>query len=77
MSRSADVRVKEILRNKKIAVFVCYGGMGADKAIKKLKDFLGIDSFEGELVLVEPKDKENEDNLAKIKEFCDLIGEII
>lgn len=59
------------LKDKKLAVFVCYSGGGADKAIEKLKKFLAIEDFEAELILVDPKDRPAEENVEKIQAFCE------
>ena len=64
---------KDKLNNKKIAVFVCYSGGGAEKAIEKLKTYLEIDNFEAELVLIDPKEKQIAENINKIEEFCKKI----
>ncbi len=64
---------RETLRGKEIAAFVCYAGGGADKALQKLKQFLGVDSLSGELILIDPKDKPSEENDRKIKEFCEKL----
>lgn len=64
---------KEKLKNKKISVFICYLGGGADKAIEKLKKYLEIDKFNAELILIDPKDKETEENKKRIEDFCKLI----
>ena len=61
------------IEDKRIAVFVCYSGGGAEKAIEKFRKELDIDGFEAELILIDPKDKENPENLKKIEEFCDSI----
>lgn len=58
------------IQEKKIAVFTCFSGGGADKAINKMKQFIGIDKFEAELVLLDPKVKEKPENDAKIEAFC-------
>lgn len=58
------------IQEKKIAVFICFSGGGADKAINKMKQFIGIDRFEAELVLIDPKVKEKPENDAKIEAFC-------
>ena len=58
------------ITDKKIAVFTCFSGGGADKAIEKMKKFIGVDTFLAELILVDPKDKENSDNDVMIEEFC-------
>ena len=44
---------KEGLKGKKISVFITYMGGGADKALNKLKEFLEIDEFKSELVLMD------------------------
>lgn len=59
----------EALKNKRIAVFLCYSGGGADKALAKLKAALGK-GFEAELVLIDPKDRPSPDNDRMISEFC-------
>ena len=60
---------KEKLKNKRFAVFTCYSGGGAEKAIQKLKKLLEIESFEAELILTDPKDKPKAEDDAKIREF--------
>lgn len=64
---------KSIL-GKKIAVFMCFSGGGAGKAIDKMKKFIGIDKFEAELVLVDPEKKQKPEDDAKIEEFCSLLS---
>ena len=61
---------KESIQEKRIAVFVCYSGGGAEKAIEKFKKELQITEFEAKLILIDPKDKQKPDNLNKIEEFC-------
>ena len=61
---------KDKLAGKKIAAFTCFAGSGAEKALEKLKEFLGIDNFEANLCLVDGK---QEDKDKKIDEFCDEI----
>lgn len=58
---------------KKIAVFTCFSGGGAYKAINKMKKYIGIDKFEAELVLVDPKENVKPENDAKIEEFCSAL----
>jgi len=58
------------VKDKKIAVFSCFSGGGADKAIDKMKKYVGIEKFEAELVLIDPRDKKKEEDDAKIEEFC-------
>lgn len=61
---------KEKLANKRISVFVCYSGGGADKAISKLKKYINVNNFEAELILIDPKDKPSDDKDNMIDEFC-------
>lgn len=65
---------KEKLIDKKIAVFICYMGGGADKAIEKLKQSLEIDEFAAELILIDPKDDKTDEKDKKIDEFCKKIN---
>lgn len=58
------------IQEKKIAVFTCFSGGGADKAINKMKKYIGIDEFEAELILIDPKENVKPENDAKIEEFC-------
>ena len=44
------------IQGKRLAVFTCFSGGGADKAIEKMKKYIGIDEFEAELILVYPKE---------------------
>lgn len=64
---------RDKLQNKHFAVFVCYSGGGADKAIEKLRQFLEIEHFDAELILIDPKDRPSEENEKKIKAFCDQL----
>ena len=61
------------LAGKKIAVFTCYSGGGAEKAHLKLKNLLGITDFTAELILTDPKDKPDTQNGVKINEFCEKL----
>ena len=61
------------IRQKQIAVFTCFSGGGADKAIDKLKKYIGVDQFAAELILVDPKDKPKEDDNARISEYCSAL----
>lgn len=58
------------VKDKKIAVFTCFSGGGADKAIDKMKKYIGIEKFEEELILIDPKDNVKEEDDVKIAEFC-------
>lgn len=64
---------KEKLANKKMSVFVCYSGGGADKAIEKLRKYLEIEIFDNKLILINPKIKPEREKDRKIDEFCNLI----
>ena len=64
---------KEQLKDKKISAFVCYSGGGAEKALKKMKEYLEIDNFANELILIDPKNKNNEDKEKEIIEFANKI----
>lgn len=64
---------KEKLDGKKFAVFLCYMGGGAEKALEKLEKYLKIDRFEAQLILIEPKENETEENKGKMEEFCKKI----
>lgn len=55
---------------KKLAVFTCFSGGGADKAIEKMKKYIGIEKFEAELVLVDPKENMKAEDNEKIDVFC-------
>lgn len=64
---------KKYLKGKKFAVFVSYMGGGADKAIEKLKNYLEINEFDSELVLIDPKDSKSAEKDKMIEEFCEQI----
>lgn len=58
------------VKDKKIAIFTCFSGGGADKAIVKIKKYIGIEKFEAELILIDPKDNIKAEDDEKITEFC-------
>ena len=58
------------IHGKKLAVFTCFSGGGADKAIEKMKKYIGIEKFEAELVLVDPKENMKAEDDEKIGVFC-------
>lgn len=64
---------RDALKGRKTAVFVCFSGGGADKAIAKLRQYLDIEEFEAELILVDPKSNPSEENEQKITAFCSKI----
>ncbi len=61
------------IKDKKIAVFTCFSGGGADKAIDKMKKYIGIKQFEAELILIDPKENVKEEDDVKIAEFCSML----
>lgn len=61
------------VQEKKIAVFTCFSGGGADKAIDKMRKYIGIEKFEAKLVLVDPKENRKVEDDAKIEEFCSAL----
>lgn len=63
------------LKGKHFAVCVCYAGGGAEKAIDKLVKFLGIEHFDAQLILVDPKDQPSQDNEKKIQAFCSKLNQ--
>lgn len=66
---------KDKLRNKKISVFICYMGGGADKAIEKLKQYLDINEFDAKIVLIDPKTKQSEEKVKQIDDFCNKLNQ--
>lgn len=62
------------VKDKKIAAFTCFSGGGADKAIDKMKKYIGIEKFEAELILIDPKNKVKEEDNKKIAEFCSVLA---
>ena len=63
------------LDGKRIAAFACESGSGAEKAFGKLKAALGIEAFEAELILIDPKAKPSDENERKLKMFCSKLTE--
>lgn len=61
---------KEKLQEKKISVYACQAGGGAEKAISKLKNFLGISAFSATAIFIDPKTKPSEKNDNIFDEFC-------
>lgn len=61
------------VKGKRIAVFTCFSGGGAHKAIEKMKKYIGIEKFEAELILVDPKEKAKAEDVEKIAEFCSTL----
>lgn len=61
------------IKDKKIAVFTCFSGGGADKAIDKMKKYIGIEKFEAELILIDPKENVKAEDAEKIERFCSIL----
>ena len=61
------------LKGKRIAAFACQSGSGAEKAFGKLKAAIGIEDFEAELVLIDPKTKAGAESDRKIEDFCEKL----
>ena len=70
--RSFITENRERIEDKSVAVFVCYSGGGADKAIEKLSRFIGK-PFDAELILTDPKDLPSAKNESKIHAFCEKL----
>ncbi len=64
---------KDAMRDCRKAAFACQSGSGAEKAFEKLKEVLGINSLEAELVLIDPKSKPAAENEEKIAAFCEKL----
>ncbi len=64
------------IQKKKIAAFVCFSGGGADKAMDKMKRYIGVDTFEAELALIDPKEKIKPETDAKIEGFCSVLEHV-
>lgn len=62
------------LQVKRLAVFTCFSGGGADKAIEKLRKFIDIEEFTAQLILIDPKDKPDNSTTAKIADFCQKLA---
>lgn len=65
---------KSKLSGKKIAVFACQSGNGAEKAFERIKKMIGVEAFDGELILIDPKTKENAENDKKIDSLCEKMN---
>ena len=64
---------RKSMLGKQFAAFACYAGSGADKALEKLKKFLGIAQLDAELVLIDPGDQRMPEKESKIQEFIDKL----
>lgn len=61
------------LKDKKIGLFLCYSGGGAEKAADKFKKLLSVDEIISPLFLIDPKDRPSEDKEKAIADFFDTI----
>ena len=61
------------LKECKVSAFACQSSSGAEKALKKLRELAAVENFSAELILIDPKLKENAENEKRIKRFCDKI----
>lgn len=61
------------IQGKRIAVFTCFSGGGADKTIEKMKKYIGIEKFEAELILIDPKENVKAEDDKKIDAFCKML----
>lgn len=68
------VENKDALSEKKIAAFACQSGAGAEKALSKLADCIGISAFEETAILIDPKDKPSEANNSALLSFCEKLA---
>ena len=63
---------KDKMSGKKIFVFACQSGNGAEKAFDRIKKMIGIEKFTGEMIFIDPKTRVNADNDRKIDLFCKI-----
>jgi flavodoxin len=61
---------KRELAGKHVSAYACQSGSGGEKALAKLRAFAGIDAFEQEAILIDPKEKSSPETDAKIDAFC-------
>ncbi len=61
------------VKKKKLAMFVCYAGSGAEKTFARFKKFMDVADLEAELILLDPKDKVKTEDDVKIEEFCEKL----
>ncbi|MBQ7173692.1 MAG: flavodoxin family protein [Clostridia bacterium] len=60
---------REALAGRIYAAVLCHGGAGADLALKKLRQELGLGQWQASVVLVDPKDRPSEENEQRLKAF--------
>ncbi|MBO4384708.1 MAG: flavodoxin family protein [Clostridia bacterium] len=64
---------REALKEKRFACIFCNAGGGTEKAIARLKAALGIEAFDAELSLVDPKTRPSDLNSELIEKFKESI----
>ncbi|MHB8063191.1 MAG: flavodoxin family protein [Ruminiclostridium sp.] len=64
------------LSNKKIALFACHSGGGAEKCFNKLKQELADSNVVATLELINPGNNQKDDYAQKIEEFCHNISSL-
>ncbi|MCR5331200.1 MAG: flavodoxin [Lachnospiraceae bacterium] len=67
---------KDHLIGKRISVFACQSGSGAEKAFGKLRNLLGIDEFYGSAIFIDPKDRPSEENELRLDTFVKKLKEV-
>ena len=72
--RSFVTENQNALKNKRIAVIVCCSGGGAEKAIERIRELIGISALEASAVLIDPKDKPSEQNEKALREFIEKLA---
>ena len=60
---------KELLKGKRISVFACQSGSGAEKAFGKLRSLLETDDFYCTAIFIDPKNKPSEENDIRLNEL--------
>ena len=61
---------RAVLQGKRFAAFACQMGSGGEKALESLRAFLGVEAFDAQTILIDPKDKPSESNDRKMEAFC-------
>ncbi len=62
---------REALKGKKISAYACCSGAGGEKALEKMRKFIGIGSYEHGAVFLDPKDRKNSEEA--IGAFCERL----
>ena len=58
------------LKEKKLGMYVCYSGGGAEKAIAKMKKCIGTEDGVAEMSLIDPLKKPGDESMRAIEDFC-------